>query len=102
SKSETCDQKPLQNRVAVAIHFLERPGLFLHFLVVSPSLENRPQDPWNQSDSTRAEMVSQSGHRDGVRAAARAVQALRRDIVLHHDARVQGGEIGRASCRERV
>src|SRR5437773_386893 len=88
SKSETCDQKPLQNRVAVAIHFLERPGLFLHFLVVSPSLENRPQDPWNQSDSTRAEMVSQSGHRDGVRAAARAVQALRRDIVLHHDARI--------------
>src|SRR5439155_1460540 len=27
SKSETCDQKPLQNRVAVAIHFLGRPAV---------------------------------------------------------------------------
>src|SRR5438445_13730127 len=85
--SETCDQKPFQNRVAIFIHLLDRPGFLSHFLVVSAPLKDWLQDPRDEPDAPRAEMVPQSGNRACIRVATRAVQRLRRDVALHRDAR---------------
>src|SRR2546428_8985882 len=82
-------QCPLENRVPPRVHVLERTRFFLHLLVIPPSLDQRFQHTTDDPDSSRAEMVPQLGNGEAVGRAARTVECLRGDIVLHHDARIQ-------------
>src|SRR3989442_197877 len=93
STIKACDQRPLENRVASFVHLLERSRFFLHFLVVPPSLDERFQDATHYPDAPCAKMVPQLGNGEAVGRAARTVERLRGDVVLHHDARIQGGKI---------
>src|SRR2546430_16547943 len=72
--SETCDQCPLENRVAACVDILERTRFFLHLLVVPPSLDQRLQHSTDDSDAPRAQMVPQLGDGKAIERAARAVE----------------------------
>src|SRR5437879_5078827 len=91
--SETCHKGPLENRVAACVNILEWTRFFLHLLVIPPSLDERLQHAADDSDPSRAKMVSQLGNWEAVGRAAGTVECLRGDVVLHHDARIQGREI---------
>src|SRR3989442_1634756 len=84
---------PLENRVAACVDILERARLLLHLLVIPPSLDQRLQHTTDDPDTSLAEMVSQLGNGEAVGRAARTVERLRPDVVLHHDARLKGRKI---------
>src|SRR2546427_1722598 len=86
-------QSPLENRVPPSVDILERTRFFLHLLVVPPPFNQRLQHAADDPDAPCAQMVSQLGNRESIELTARTVERLRGDVVLHHDARIQGGEI---------
>src|SRR5438034_1910440 len=91
--SETRDEGPLENRVPPRVHILERSRFFLHLLLIPSSLDQRLQHAADDPDAAGAEMVPQLRDRQAIRRATGAVERLRGDVVLHHDARIEGGEV---------
>src|SRR5256885_6742826 len=91
--AETGDQRPLENRIASRVNILKGTRLFLHLLVIPPSLDQRLQHTAHDPDPSSAEMVPQLGDGETIRGATGAVERLGGDVVLHHDARIQGGKV---------
>src|SRR5207237_10365433 len=84
---------PLVSRVAARVPMSVRTWFPFHFLVISSPLDQRLQHAANDSHPSRAKVVPQLRDRQAVRGAAGAVERLRGDVVFHHDARIQGGEV---------
>src|SRR5438552_11451893 len=67
--AETGDQRPLENRIAARVNILKWTRLFLHLLVIPPSLDERLQHTAHDSHPSCAEMVSQLGDGVAIRGA---------------------------------
>src|SRR5207245_5992451 len=89
SRSQSTREPPGPPSVAI----VAPTPFFLRLLLVPPPFNQRLQHAADDPDAPCAQMISQLGNGESIELAARTVERLRGDVVLHHDARIQGGKI---------